>query len=136
MEKKQLYKQLPWSLKNYMLTYWYFWIVLLIIFLSSISIFYKLSENSYFSHEMIEERNTEIEVLGIRSDIFTTVLVSNPFDNLKSYEIDLGYLCHIKKDLLNTKVKMKTMLYRRNYSRTLFINFPEAREKLCTKERV
>lgn len=136
MEKKQLYKQLPWSLKNYMLTYWYFWIVLLIIFLVSISIFYKLSQNSYFSHEMVEEKTIQIEVLGIRSDIFTTVLVSNPFDIFKSYEIDLGYSCRIKKDLLNTKIKMKSVLYKRNYSKTLFIDFPEAKQKLCIKERV
>ena len=132
MEKKQLYLKNNWSLGHYMLTYWYFWIILLFIFLSSIGIFYKLSSNSYFSHEMIEQKQADIQMLGFRSDVFTTVVVTNPFDPLKPYEIDLGYFCNINKNLLNTPINMKAVLYKRNYSKSFFIDFPSARKQLCT----
>ena len=133
MEKKQLYRQLPWSLQNYILSHWYFWIVLLFIFLGSISLFYKLSANSYFSHEMVDEKKATIKILAFRSDIFTTVLVTNPYDNDKPYEIDLGYFCKANQDLLNKNVNMTSSLYRRNYNKTFFVSFPQARTTICKK---
>lgn len=133
MEKKQLYRKLPWSLQNYILSNWYFWIVLLFIFLAAISFFYKLSVNSYFSHELVEEKKAYVKVLGIRSDIFTTVLVTNPYDNEKPYEIDLGYFCKAKDNLINNSFMMTISLYKRNYNKTFFVDFPHARTTICKK---
>ena len=133
MEKKQLYRQLPWSLQNYILTYWYFWIILLFILLGSIALFYNLSANSYFSHKMVEEKKSNIKILAFRSDIFTTVLVTNPYDNDKPYEVDLGYFCKVKEDLLNKSVDMKASLYKRNYNKTYFVIFPQAQTTICKK---
>ena len=133
MEKKQLYRQLPWSLQNYIFTYWYFWIILLFILLGSIALLYNLSAKSYFSHEMIKEKKSTIKILAFRSDIFTTVLVTNPYDNDKPYEVDLGYFCKVKEDLLNKSVDMKASLYKRNYNKTYFVIFPQAQTTICKK---
>lgn len=133
MEKKKLYEKNPWSLRSYILSYWYFWIILLFIFLSSISLFYKLSENNYFRHEIIQENNLDIRVLAFRSDIFTTVLVTNPYDNDKPYELDLGYFCNVNENLINKMVRMKAALYRRNYNKTFFVDYPQAKEVICKR---
>lgn len=134
MEKKNLYRQTPWSFKKYLLNHLPFWLILFFIFICTTIFLFYLSKNSYFNEEIVYKNNTtDIELLVFRSDIFTTIVVTNPFDYNKPYEISLGYNCNIKNELLHKKIKMEAVLYKRNYNNTFFVTFPHARKLICNK---
>ena len=107
---------------------WGYLFILLIVFLVFI---YELWEKDYLSQKIILNQKMSIEIIDLRQDIISSALIKSDLAPQGVYEVNLGYFCKINTNLIGNYVKMDLVLYKRNYNKTHFMDFPQAREKLC-----
>lgn len=119
------------KLKSFMLETKKIWIYLIILVISFLAFIHQLWERNYLSQKIVLNQKMPIEIVDLRQNITSSAIIKSSLDNVRVYEVDLGYFCKPNKNLIGTYVQMDLVLYKRNYNKTHFMDFPQAREKIC-----
>ena len=107
------------------------WFYLIIISIVFSAFFYQLWKKDYLSEKIVLSQKMYIEIIDLRSDVISSALIKSKLDPIRIYEVNLGYTCKPNKKLIGTQIEMDIVVYNRNYNQTQFMEFPQAKQKIC-----
>lgn len=129
--KTNEYSVVNWSFFRFLLVNWRIWLTLI----SIISFFFfvgkLLHEEDFFGESLVEQKKYDITIKATRSTPNTSILILNPLEPYKTYEIDLGVGCKLIPEITNTTYNMNVQLFKRNYNDTYYLKLPEVKELIC-----